>query len=102
PIFVRNFVWNGSIGERLRRRPILAAAPSRSRAVRVSIVAGRRNVCCVFLLAALGTGIVARGKIEHPLAPAFSLTDISGKPLNLSDYKGRVVLLDFWASWCAP
>src|SRR5512140_2556554 len=35
-------------------------------------------------------------------APAFSLTDINGKPLNLADMKGKVVLLDFWATWCAP
>ncbi len=35
-------------------------------------------------------------------APAFSLTDINGKPLSLADYKGKVVLLDFWATWCAP
>jgi thiol-disulfide isomerase/thioredoxin len=34
--------------------------------------------------------------------PAFSLTDVDGKPLNLSDLKGKVVLLDFWATWCAP
>ena len=35
-------------------------------------------------------------------APDFSLTDIDGKQLNLSNYKGKVVLLDFWATWCAP
>jgi cytochrome c biogenesis protein CcmG, thiol:disulfide interchange protein DsbE len=39
---------------------------------------------------------------DHPVAPAFSVTDIKGKPLALSDYQGKVVLLDFWATWCAP
>jgi thiol-disulfide isomerase/thioredoxin len=38
----------------------------------------------------------------HLVAPGFSLTDITGKPLNLNDFKGKVVLLDFWATWCGP
>jgi len=33
-------------------------------------------------------------------APDFTLTDNTGKPLTLSSYKGKVVLLDFWATWC--
>jgi len=35
-------------------------------------------------------------------APEISLTDLNGKPITLSSYKGRFVLVDFWASWCAP
>ncbi len=35
-------------------------------------------------------------------APDFTLTDLSGSKLSLSAYRGKVVLLDFWATWCAP
>lgn len=35
-------------------------------------------------------------------APAFSMQDVDGKPQSLADYKGKVVLLDFWATWCVP
>ena len=35
-------------------------------------------------------------------APAFSLKDLSGKPVSNASFKGQVVLLDFWATWCAP
>jgi len=35
-------------------------------------------------------------------APAFSLKDMNGGPISNESLKGRVVLLDFWATWCAP
>ena len=38
----------------------------------------------------------------HPLAPEFSLPALTGQTLNLSAYRGKVVLLDFWATWCDP
>ncbi|OCX53578.1 hypothetical protein BEL04_04600 [Mucilaginibacter sp. PPCGB 2223] len=35
-------------------------------------------------------------------APEFTLLDFDGKPVKLSDYKGKYLMVDFWASWCMP
>ena len=56
----------------------------------------------VFLLLLMYIGIVSAGDLVGKTAPGFSGKDIDGKEINLSDYKGKVVLLDFWASWCIP
>ena len=42
------------------------------------------------------------GLAPGDLAPEFAVKDLSGNPTKLSDYKGKVVLLNFWASWCSP
>jgi peroxiredoxin len=39
-------------------------------------------------------------KDQRKTAPGFTLTGPDGSPINLADYRGKVVLLDFWATWC--
>jgi thiol-disulfide isomerase/thioredoxin len=51
---------------------------------------------------ALGSlGIMKRLAVGKEPIP-FEVLDLNGKPLSLKDYKGKVVLLDFWATWCTP
>ena len=40
--------------------------------------------------------------VEGKVAPDFALTDLAGRQVRLSDYRGKVVLLNFWATWCPP
>jgi cytochrome c biogenesis protein CcmG/thiol:disulfide interchange protein DsbE len=46
------------------------------------------------------SGEVLKSRYRRP-APGFTLVDGKRAPITLSDYKGKVVLLDFWATWCA-
>jgi peroxiredoxin len=40
--------------------------------------------------------------IRGQVAPAFTLTSVDGQKVSLADYKGKAVLVNFWAVWCAP
>lgn len=63
----------------------------------------------VVALCLLGLYVAGRRTAQKPkptdsgnAAPDFAVPDIDGKKLSLSAYKGKVVLLDFWATWCTP
>jgi peroxiredoxin len=42
------------------------------------------------------------GNVQGVAAPDFSLTSLDGRRVKLSDYRGKTVLLNFWATWCPP
>lgn len=52
------------------------------------------------LLFTLACSKGASPPVEGNKAPDFSLNDLSGTPVRLSDLRGKVVLLNFWATWC--
>jgi len=54
------------------------------------------------LVAGCSSAPKAQQHLDRKPAANFSLTDASGAKVALADYKGKVVLLNFWATWCGP
>jgi cytochrome c biogenesis protein CcmG/thiol:disulfide interchange protein DsbE len=58
-------------------------------------------VCLSVRIVAAGTPARPAGTL-NTMAADFTRTDLSGRPVHLEQFRGRVVLLNFWATWCGP
>ena len=61
-------------------------------------------VLMITLTIAAGAAACAQPREEDPIVPApdFSIQDLQGNSLNLAAYKGKVLVINFWATWCPP
>ena len=75
--------------------------PRLSAAVVTALLFGYLVAGCSTTTRSVNAASVKPDKDRRP-APEFALKDADGKVVHLSDYKGKVVLLDFWATWCGP
>ena len=84
--------------------PLMAFPTTRAFAQRcVSACVGQSNwVHDLFAGAGSAPSSVYVKPEARKMAPDFVLDDASGKPVRLSEFRGKVVLLNFWATWCAP
>jgi len=73
------------------------------------LISGTTGSCpaCVAITQAVGIPSLVSSAEAAPAgearkAPAWKLTDLDGKAVSSADFEGKVILLDFWATWCPP
>src|ERR1700722_8906841 len=67
--------------------------------MRINLVSRSTPVSTTLLLL---LALIMPGRAIAESAPGWKLTDVNGKAVKLSDFAGKVVVIDFWATWCPP
>lgn len=78
------------------------AATDTSKSKRTGIVVAFAVILALLLLLAAGLKKVQAGPLDRGMAPEITLTGYDGREFKLSDLRGQVVIINFWASWCPP
>ena len=73
-----------------------------ARSKRTGLIVAFAVILALLGLLAWGLRKVQAGPVESGMAPDFTLTSFDGRTLTLSELRGQVVIINFWASWCPP
>ena len=94
-------VRKGLLRSRVRRRTIVTVTAA------VVVLAGGALAVNHFAGGNTSAGVVNGNTVEYaaghrPLVPDLTATSLTGTPIKLSIYRGKILVLNFWGSWCAP
>ncbi len=82
----------------LGKKRIAAGGSGLAGAIFVYMVLAGASTAC----ARSAAPVPGQGQGENTPAPDFALKDLAGRSVSLADYRGKVLVLNFWATWCGP